>query len=179
MIYSNKNFSCYLYFLQRGFSLTELMIVVAIIGIIVSIAVPNYQNYVDRAKVTQMIAMVDPCQNAIYQPYVENGDFPGSIICQGVTLNKLDTKSSQIPSSRIYVQYSIIDEVTKTINGATATSPKTARLTLQHLDVNENNTVCSLLIDISENATVNGNDLLQKCSVVNCSSKSIFPTNCF
>jgi|TARA_R110000751_G_scaffold117345_1_gene217519 type IV pilus assembly protein PilA len=61
---------------QGGFTLIELMIVVAIIGVLASIAVPQYQNYVGRAQVSEAISLMSPAKTAISEYYITRGEFP-------------------------------------------------------------------------------------------------------
>ena len=61
---------------QKGFTLIELMIVVAIIGILAAIAIPAYQNYTIRAQVTEGLNLADGWKTSVGEFYAQNGTFP-------------------------------------------------------------------------------------------------------
>src|SRR5260221_6467052 len=55
--------------LQKGFTLIELMIVVAIIGILAAVALPAYQDYTIRAKMSEVILAMSSCRTSINEVY--------------------------------------------------------------------------------------------------------------
>ena len=64
---------------QSGFTLIELMIVIAIIGILASVAIPQYQVYTQRAEATTVISNVRNVQLAVQEFYSNNGNLPASV----------------------------------------------------------------------------------------------------
>ena len=59
---------------SRGFTLIELMIVVAVIAILVSVAMPAYQNYATRAKMSEVILAFASCRGAVTEIYQGGGN---------------------------------------------------------------------------------------------------------
>ena len=57
---------------QKGFTLIELMIVIAIIGILAAIAIPQYQDYTKRAKMSEAIAVASPCKLGVAEYASQN-----------------------------------------------------------------------------------------------------------
>ena len=80
---------------QKGFTLIELMIVVAIIGILAAIAIPAYQDYTIRAQVTEGLNLAGALKASVSEYYASNGTWPTAMGPGGTagTLN-LDTDPS-------------------------------------------------------------------------------------
>jgi len=61
---------------QKGFTLIELMIVIAIIGILAAVALPAYQDYTVRAKITEPLLAASTCRTAVTEAYQSASTFP-------------------------------------------------------------------------------------------------------
>ena len=71
--------------MQKGFTLIELMIVVAIIGILAAIAIPAYQDYTVRSKVTELINGAGVCKTSVAEYYQSKGAMPANETQAGCT----------------------------------------------------------------------------------------------
>src|SRR5260221_1130807 len=77
----------YMETIQKGFTLIELMIVVAIIGILAAVALPAYQDYTVRAKMSEVILAASACRTSITEVYQTGGTPPAANDwgCENVT----------------------------------------------------------------------------------------------
>ncbi|HHK0759866.1 TPA: pilin, partial [Neisseria gonorrhoeae] len=64
--------------LQKGFTLIELMIVIAIVGILAAVALPAYQDYTARAQVSEAILLAEGQKSAVTEYYLNHGEWPAN-----------------------------------------------------------------------------------------------------
>ena len=87
--------------LQKGFTLIELMIVVAIIGILAAIAIPAYQNYTIRAQVAEGLSLAASAKAAVAEVFLNRGSAPATRVAAGMSANATDTSGKFVTSVEI------------------------------------------------------------------------------
>ncbi len=106
--------------LQQGFTLIELMIVVAIIGILAAIAIPAYNDYTIRAKVTEAVNAMSAAKASVSEFWVANGSMPTSAATAGFT-TAIDSKYvATLTYARVTANTARVEALIKAIGGDTA-----------------------------------------------------------
>ncbi len=147
--------------LIKAFSLTELMIVVAIVAFLSAIALPNYKAYVNKATVTNMISIVDPCQTQVYQYFLQNATFPDGtpsapVACYGQPLGGTPV----VLKDNVSVAYTV-----NTSSGGN----KYAQFQIQSSSIKVNNTLANLYIIFTQggsSVSFGGGDLVYNCGAL-------------
>lgn len=96
-----------------SFSLVELMVVIAIIGILSAIAVPSYRNYIITSRIASGINILDNSINKVILDYDTNGTFPNPLEIYGVILSQSSTVTINAPPivQILYNYYTANDSV--------------------------------------------------------------------
>lgn len=109
--------------LQQGFTLIELMIVVAIIGILAAVAIPSYQDYTARAQVTEAVSLTAAFKTGLAEFYADSGTYPSNLTAIGTTTAGKYVASMVVSSSG--------GAVTVTATMGTAVNPGISGSTLE------------------------------------------------
>ena len=117
--------------IQKGFTLIELMIVIAIIGILAVIALPAYQDYTARAQVSEAFSLAEGQKAAVIEYFADKGTYPATNEAAGVAASSKITgkyvKSVTIGGTGVGA--GVITATMKSSNVNSALSSKTLTLT--------------------------------------------------
>ncbi|HFC8160464.1 TPA: pilin [Neisseria meningitidis] len=86
--------------LQKGFTLIELMIVIAIVGILAAVALPAYQDYTARAQVSEAILLAEGQKSAVTEYYLNHGEWPANNSDAGVA-SSTDIKGKYVAGVKV------------------------------------------------------------------------------
>ena len=109
---------------QQGFTLIELMIVVAIIGILAAIAIPAYQDYTIRAQVSEGLSLAAGAKAAVAETFLNTGIPPADRATSGMSPNATDTTGKYVQSVAVtngVITVTYGNESNAQINGSTIT----------------------------------------------------------
>lgn len=86
--------------MQKGFTLIELMIVIAIIGILAAIALPAYQDYTKRSRVSEGLSLAGGAKSALTEYYASNNEWPADNAAAGIATSITGNAVKSVVASR-------------------------------------------------------------------------------
>lgn len=125
--------------IQKGFTLIELMIVIAIVGVLAVVALPAYQDYTARAQMSEALTLAEGQKSAVVEYFSDKGQFPSNNAEAGIA-----------EASTIKGKYVASVSVGKT--GADATAKATITATMNSTGVNKDIKGKTLVLEGSQNA---------------------------
>lgn len=103
--------------IQKGFTLIELMIVIAIVGVLAVVALPAYQDYTARAQMSEALTLAEGQKSAVVEYYSDHGTFPTDNTAAGIAAST-DISGKYVKSVKVGVSNNNKAEITATMKSS-------------------------------------------------------------
>ncbi|WP_101675871.1 pilin [Alloalcanivorax mobilis] len=148
---------------QKGFTLIELMIVVAIIGILAAVALPAYQDYTKRAKMSEVIGFAAAAKTAVTETFQSSGTLPADNAAAGIDSTPGNIESEYVESVTIATGV-----ITVAVQGTNDTALDAAAVVFTPVEPGTSTTI----------TTGYSGSIAWQCTVTGTEVAKYFPANC-